>query len=543
MQTRLLRAGTLSLALTTLFAPAGSALAQSTVFGEGRAPIVAGEAASIRQAARQEAMRDAVIKAIKDATALDASDPRFAPIVSEVAKQLRDVQVREERREGQDFVTRVEALVDRRQIKNAIRGTDLDKLNDRSFSILMLVDEFVTSSRDLNLPLRELEEFSYDAGSSYRDKSLKASSASDSSRVAVAGSSSVNAATASSSRMAGSSSTSVAAQGRDGYGGSGSMAGAQQTSVSGQRSDAAAYSAKQNYAGAASSQSSRASIDRKDIDERNHEKMSYRKLVEYQDSSKPTGKSAFLAAFSGNLRDYDMRLQDSANTRSRFFGDRAISLSMLENGAEMTKFSEFARTKSNADFLMLGNATVVGGERNAATGQIACGVNAQIRAFATAGNELIAAESLSTQASGSNIEECAALASKKVADLMAPIFAGRALGYWADRAARGRQFTVELRGNALPLPMRLSFAKALRDIQGATDVEKKEDGDTGVKLTLTLKGKVDAMEQVYGAVSAQPAFASRTLDGKVEGEQIILCLDRCSAPASTAAAPAAKGRK
>ncbi len=88
--------------------------------------------------------------------------------------------------------------------------------------------------------------------------------------------------------------------------------------------------------------------------------------------------------------------------------------------------------------------------------------------------------------------------------------------------------------------MRLSFAKALRDIQGATDVEKKEDGDTGVKLTLTLKGKVDAMEQVYGAVSAQPAFASRTLDGKVEGEQIILCLDRCGTPA---AAPATKGRK
>jgi hypothetical protein len=339
--------------------------------------------------------------------------------------------------------------------------------------------------------------------------------------------------------VAGQSSAAMAVQGRDGYGGSGSAAAAQQNSFAGQRNTASAQSTKDNFAAASSRQSSSASVDRKDVDARSHESATYRKLVEYQDTSKPTGKSAFLSAFGGNLRDYDMRLQDSANVRSKFFGDRTISLATLENGAEMAKFSEYARTKANADFLMVGNATVIGGDRNAATGQIACSVSAQVRAFATAGNEMIASEMMGTQASGMNIEECATLASRKIADLMAPAFANRALGYWADRAARGRQFTVELRGSALPLPMRLSFAKALRDIQGATDVEKKEDGDTGVKVTLTLKGKVDAMEQVYGAVTGQPAFASRTLDGKVEGELIVLCLDKCGGSATAAAAPAA----
>lgn len=159
---------TLASALTAI-----SALAADTVFGEGHAPMGSGDAASIRNAAKQEALRDAVVKAIKDATALDASDPRHAPIINEVAKQLRDVQIREERREGSDFVTRIEANVDRRQIKNAIRGTELDKLNDRSFSILMLIDEFLTSTRDLKIPLRDLVEYSSDSGSSFSDKSVR----------------------------------------------------------------------------------------------------------------------------------------------------------------------------------------------------------------------------------------------------------------------------------------------------------------------------------------------------------------------------------
>jgi hypothetical protein len=119
--------GTLALAAT----------AEDAVIGEGRAPLGSGNAAAIRGAAKQEAVRDAVLKAIKDATALDASEDRFAPIVGEVAKQMRNVKVTSEESVGNEFVTRIEVTVDRKQIKNAIRGTDLDKLSDRSFSILM----------------------------------------------------------------------------------------------------------------------------------------------------------------------------------------------------------------------------------------------------------------------------------------------------------------------------------------------------------------------------------------------------------------------
>lgn len=512
-----------ALALIGMTAPA---MAQDTVFGEGRAPIGAGDAASIRNAAKQDAMRDAVIKAIKDATALDASDPRFASIVNEVAKQLRDVHVREERREGSDFVTRIEAVVDRKEIKNAIRGTDLDKSNDRSFSILMLVDEFVTSTRDLNMPLKVLEESNYDAGSSFKDKSLKASASADSRSAQLTASSRENAASASSSRIDGNSNEALSAQGSNANG-AGSVDASQNSSFNGRADATSAYIARNNLAASASSQSSKAAIKQKDVDAKNHVKASYRKLIEYQDSSKPSSKSEFLDSFSGNLRDYDMRLLDSTNVRSNFFGDKAITLSVLENSTDMSKFSEYARTKANADFLMIGNSTVIGGDKNPVTGQISCAVNATIRAFATADNELIASDSESTQASAMNIEGCAAIASKKIADLMAPTFAGRALGYWADRAARGRQFTVELKGAELPVMMRIGFTKALKSIHGALDVEKKEESDSNIKATLTLKSMDDVADTIYEAVASQTAFAGKNLDRVVNGEMITLCLDKC----------------
>ena len=446
------------------------AQAQSTIFGEGHAPIGAGEATAIRNAAKQDAIRDAVIKGIKDATALDASDPtKYGAIVNEIAKQLRDVKVTEERREGADFVTRIEVLVDRKQIKNAIRGTELDKLNDRSFSMLMLVDEFLTTTRDLKVPLRELVEFNADSGASFSDKSLKASGNSSQSNAAIAGSSTVNAATSSATKVSNNSNAAIAARGSD-TSGSSSLSASQNSSINGQANSSAAYNSKDNFAAAASSKSSSATFDQKNIDAKSHDSVSYRKLVEYQDSSKPASNAYFLTPFSGNLRDYDLKLMDAAITRSKFFGDTKITLSALTNGAQMSKFAEFAR-KANADFLMVGNATVIEGEKNA-LGQMTCVVNADIRAFATAGSELIAASAESMQASGDKIEDCAATASKKIADKIAPEFANRALSYWADRAARGRQYTVELKSaNGLSSAMKDDFAIALGDIKGATDVE------------------------------------------------------------------------
>jgi hypothetical protein len=529
-----------SLTAILLATSAVTALADS-VFGEGRTPLGAGDAAAIRNTAKQAAMRDAVIQAIKDATALDASDPKFAPIVNEIAKQLNDVQVKEERREGNEFVTRVEANVDRTKIKNAIRGTDLDKLNDRSFAILALMDEFVTNTRDLNMPLKDLTEFSSDKGSTFSDKSMKAASASASSESAVAASKNVNAATASSAKVNANSNAAYSAQASGPYA-SQSATGGQSNSFNGQSASAASYSEKDSLAASASSKSASASIDQKNVQSESHDKVTYKHLVEYQDHSQPTANPIFQSAFLGNMRDYDLKFQDSSIAKSKFFGNKPIRMSTLDNSADMAKFSEFARTKSNSDFLLVGSSTVVQGDKDPATGNLTCAVNVAMKVFSTSDSEMIASDSEGMLASGINIESCAQNASKKIADHMSSKFAGRILGYWADRSARGREFIVELKGKTLTLPMRMAFAKAIKDIQGAVSVVK-ENSNAGVKVTVTLKGGNDPQEIVYTAVTAQSAFAGVNLDGIVQGTEVTFCIDTCAADAATKSSDSTKAKK
>lgn len=516
-----------NLVLAALIAVGMSSLvhADEAVVGEGRAALGSGSAADIRAAAKRGAVRDALLKAIKDSTALDASPDQFAPIVNEIAKQLRSVKVLSEDSEGGDFVTRVEVYVDGTQLKNAIRGTDLDKSIDRSFSILMLVDEYSTTARNLNMPLKVLTEYHYDAGATLRDKSVKAASASASANTAVNSSGRLDAREASSTSIDASDQSQGALQLDHN-----SASGSERSSLKGSDSSDASIHAKQDYAASSAASASSASLNAKDIEAANHQNASYKSLVTYQDTSVPVSKPLFLSALSGHLRDYDLHLLDATNARSQFFGNQPVTLSTLTNSAQMTKFSDFVRSSVHADFILIGSATVIAGDRSPATGEIGCAVNAEVTAYATAGAEMIAAIAETTQSSGPDAEACAGTAATKVARMMAPEFAARVLAYWSDRAARGRQYTVVLKGTNVTLPMRIAFTKALAAVDGATAVETKEAGPSGVTATVTLKGSGDAMDRIYTAVSGQPAFTGKDLDGGTEGELVTLCLGKCPAP-------------
>jgi hypothetical protein len=492
----------LSVGFIAAFA-ASSASADDGVIGVGRAPLSAGDASVVRAAAKQAAIRDAVISAIRDATALDASDPKFATIVDDIAKQLRDVKV-DEQREGDELVTHVTAFVDGVLIKKNIRGTDLDKSEDRNFGILAYIEEFlVPSNNDLHMPLRELVESHYDAGRSLSDKSLKASAASSSSNAAYAASSSSDAAAVSAVQLN--------AANRD-------------ASVSGQAAAAAEYHAKDSVAAAQSSRSQSAAVDQKNVEAASHQTASFRHLVEFQDNSKPTTLPIFQAEFIGNLRDYDLRILDSSNIRSEFFGGKPLTLSTLENGPEMKKFSEFAR-KKNAAFLMVGTSTVVKGDVQAATGRLLCVVKVALTVFSTTDGEIVASAADDVLAEGINIEDCAGAASKKVGARMSPVIASRVLSYWADRSARGRQYVVELRGKSFDLVTKMAFKKAVHAI--SDDANESDTTDTSIKYTVTLKGKVDAEEAVINALSAQSAFANKNLDDHVDQNLITVCIGKC----------------
>ncbi len=253
-----------------------------------------------------------------------------------------------------------------------------------------------------------------------------------------------------------------------------------QRSLSGEAAAAAEYHSKDSVAAAQSSKSQSASLDQKNVDAASHQTASYKHLVEYQDNSKPSNQAIFQGEFTGDLRDYDLRILDSANVRSEFFGGKPLTLSALENGSQMKQFSEFAR-KKNAAFLMVGTSTVVKGDVQPATGKLQCVVKVSLRVFSTTDNEIVAAGADDVLAEGINIEDCAGAASKKVGARISPVIASRVLSYWANRSARGRQYVVELRGKSFDLATKMAFKKAVHSI--SDDVNESDARPTPASST------------------------------------------------------------
>jgi hypothetical protein len=253
--------------------------------------------------------------------------------------------------------------------------------------------------------------------------------------------------------------------------------------------------------------------------------------VKYQDASKPIQSGDFFPGLAGTLGGggYDLKVLNSADAKSQFFGDRKITAAILKDSAEMHKFIEFAHTQVRADFLMMGTSMVtMEPERSAATGSFGCMVTVSIDGYATAGAEQIIGVSQSASSNGTTVEECRANVSAKAARLVAPVVASQALTYWTNRAARGRQYTARLKGTSISYGMQAAFVKGLGQIAGATDVETRSRGADGVEATLTLKGKAEAMDAVYDAVSSQAAFASAKLDATATGDVLTVCIASCA---------------
>jgi hypothetical protein len=226
---------------------------------------------------------------------------------------------------------------------------------------------------------------------------------------------------------------------------------------------------------------------------------------------------------------YDLKILNPAAARGEFLANKKLTNSLLQDPVEVGKFIDYARTKQHADFLMTGTAMItIDPAVDPATGLLTCTARIEVVGYATAGHEQIIGKSVPFYSSGNTPEACRANVSKKAAKVVAPDLARQALTYWSNRAARGRQYLVRLKGVNMPMPMRLAFTRALKSIEGVSDVESREGDGSSLEATITLKGKVEAMDVVYTAVSSQPAFAGKTLDGAETGEALTLCLGKCA---------------
>ena len=532
----------------------------------GRATVSASEdAQSIRAIATSAAKRQAVIAGLNRVIGPNASDdPKVAAKIQAIVDQINDSRIVDSKgsRIGSDYEMTLTLVVDDKEFRTLISdaGIAANTASTRSFAILAVMDEFLTTPKDLRAPLEELTEFHSEQGNSFKDKSINArsnksaaaSSSSSASSVDARAASTVDARASSSAKANGTYNASLDASGKVSAAGSardsegsaafgasreGKVKAKESAQYSGEKASGASYqgssaeSLKASNAQTASSATSQSasSVSAKNVASEEHDNVSYKKLVKYQpQNTSPEKTSQTYNALMGQLQDYDLRVVDNDLFRSKYFKAKPITIEQMQNSEELAKYVSFAKKDANADFFMVGTSIIIDQGRNSATGETECTGVATVKTYSTVNAESIASETISESAAGRNVNDCAGNLAKKLALVGGPIIGAKVQEYWKRRSTYGREFVLTLTGQSLPLMVKTSFTKTLKSVPGVEGNVQRAASDKELQIVVTYKGTDPLDQAVFEALSGNPIFAS--LDSKTEGNQILLCMGPCAKP-------------
>jgi hypothetical protein len=492
----------LCVAAALFFLSAATASAKELqVIGRATVAIGARDRLAVRSDAMAGARRAAVTAAIEKVLGPGASrDPRVGGKVNAVLDQVPDgafADARSAAASGEYQVT-VTLVLDDKEFRTLLSdlGIAVNTASVRASSILMVMDEFLTTPRDLKAPLEELLEFRSEVGASLRDNSA-----------------------ATTSRLDASATSTRASASFEGH------AAARDVHVSGE-------SVRSRSERQVTAEASHAVVD---VAAEQHDNQYYRKLVRYQpQGGAPEKVSQMYNALSGQLQDYDLRVLDNDLFRSRYFKDAPLTLEQLQGSEALSKYASFARTDANADFFLVGTAIIIDAGRNLNTGDVECTGVASFKTYATVDGESIASETFSEVSSGRNVNDCAGNLTRKLAAIGGPVLGARVQEYWKRRATYGRELIVSLKGANVPLMARVAFTRAVKAVPGVEADVQRASTSTLHQLVVTYRG-ADPFDQALAVgLSENPTFA--TLDSRTDGNQVVLCLGPCSQVEKTSGA-------
>ncbi len=482
MKTRLsfllMAAGSVGLCL-----PAGAEELQ--VVGSGTVNVKSGAPADVRERATMAAKARAVAIAVDRVLGPDASlDPKVAPKLDQVVAQVPASAIIDTRaaRVGDNYQVTVTLVLDQKQFRELLSdfGIALNTSTARAQGILAVMDEFLTTPRDIRAPVEELEEFHHEAGGSYQDTSKMASSDKSS------------------------------AQGGSSFHGHG-----EGVSV-GAVDSLSAHSASSSSA-------------KMNVSASEHDNTSYKKLVRYQPQGvTPEKVSQTYNALIGELQDFDLRVIDNDVFRSKYFKDHPVTIDQLENSEQLSRYVGFARSDANADFFMVGTSVIIDSGTNPSTGERNCSGVVTVKTYSTLTGESIASETASEVAAGGDLNDCAGNVAKKLARVAGASIGRRVQDYWKRRNAYGREYMVTLLTKAsLPLMVRMAFIHAIKATPGVESSTSRVSTDRQVQLVVTYKGTDSLDQAVATGLASNPAFSS--LDARMEGTTVTFCMGPCSA--------------
>lgn len=471
------------------------------VTGSGSAAIASGNPQTVRALSLKAAKVQAVVAGINRINGADSTrDAKVAAKVPAIVDQIPDERFVNRRSQaiGDQYETSVTLLMDDKDFRTLLldAGIAANDTTARSFTILAVMDEYLTTPRDLRAPLEELEEFSSDHSASFRGRSSSARSSRDASANVSASAARVG-----------------------GYDGEGAY-----------RGSAASVDASASV----SSNSERSS---ESVAAQERDKVRYKRLVRYQPQNRgPEKTSLTYGALKGQLQDYDLKVLDNDMFKSTYFKNKPVTIEQLQNSAELARYVGFARHDAKADFFMLGTSVIVDSGRSDTTGEFLCTGVLTLKTFSTASGEDIASETTSETAAGTNANDCAAAVAKKMAAVGGPVISARVQEYWKRRSMYGREYLVTLQGSALPDAATRGLLKSVKGIAGVEKATLRSQTDSEYELVVVYKGDglKDALDDQLDAL---PAFAARR--SRVEADRITICLNGCM----TAPAGVAKGKR
>lgn len=489
----------LALAASALCSLAGAETI--TVSGIGKAPI-GEDIALTRSQALNAAKRDALVAAVNKLNGpRAANDPKVQAAIDSMLTQLGDEVIADQSGStdgAKNFVLRLTLAIDDLQLRQLLQDGGIAKTTSRQYPVLIVMDEFFTTATDKTKPLRELTEFSAESSSrlSVADRENASLNASASrTRASSSHEDSDNAVVADDGQ------TTVAARGKKKK---------KSASVSDENASVNASYSRDNSVDAASS-----------------DKVSFRKLVEYQPQNVGPDKQNFTyAALLREAGKYDLNFIDNDLFRSKYFRTgKPLTLEELQNGPELARYVAAARD-FKADYFMVGNSIIIQGKIDDSTGQYTCDGLVSLKSYSTEDGTALAADARTESAAGNSPDQCRVNVANKLAKFVGSTV-GSAIGnYWRQRETYGREYTVRLVSllGKLSEDNKDDFADALESIKGVQNkiVVRRSDRQN-YEVSITYKGDGDLAREIRRNAKDKDGFAK--LGRKTDGTTMQFCLE------------------
>ncbi len=503
------------------------------VQGEGSAEITP-DVAEVQYKAKREATNKALIMALQRILEPEVlKDQRVKDKFNQVSSQLNVYKIKQSynaRKESNKYIVTTELILDETKLRQLLSdmGIALRTNVARANAILTIMDEFFTKPSDLALPLKESFLYRYDMDHKYKedethsgkDSESKTSSNKDQRSL------SVSAKDQSSGSISAKQQGSASAYSRvsDDYGEKGSGKLSQKGSFEADYAGKTSLNLKANMKSSEDSTNTRKSSydDKHFIDASKNEHEFLEKIKEYQPRSVPDKQNYALGHLQSAFQNYDLRIVDNDLFRSRYFGDKVITIDELNRTSNLNNYVKFARTEAKADFFGIGISVIVDNGKDTNTGFYTCDGVLTFKVYSTLDAETISSGAVAESAAGNSPDGCRGNVAHKIGEGLGNIISYKIQEYWKKRQIYGSEYVVIITGRFPPMA-RIQFANSVKQIQGVTNVKPRRTDDAELEFIVSYSGTDPLADSIFMHLASSPlASTFSNYDYRVDGNQINL---------------------